>query len=100
MQVTIEDAREAAEAILRGISPVSICVFGNVAREGSGNELDLLIVVDEEPQQETQVLLHGYLKPFYRRFDIDPFVISPDKLMKHFKEGTEFFIHLFINGNG
>ena len=47
MLVTYEDAKKAATSIRKAVDPCSIVLFGSVAREGSGNDLDLLILIDE-----------------------------------------------------
>ena len=36
--------KEAVEAIVSSIHPISIVLFGSVARKGKGNDLDLMIV--------------------------------------------------------
>jgi predicted nucleotidyltransferase len=45
--VTLRDAKEASDSIVRAFKPVSIVVFGSVARDMAGTDLDLLIVTED-----------------------------------------------------
>lgn len=66
-------------------------MFGSVARDESGADLDLLIVVDDDKAPGTADMeLHHCLKPFYRRFDIDPFVIPASRLREYAAKGSPF----------
>jgi HEPN domain-containing protein len=74
--------QEAVEAIVSTIHPISIVLFGSVARKGKGNDLDLMIVIDEKHASvsETQMVVHRCLAGCYRRFAVDPFVVALDAL--------------------
>jgi HEPN domain-containing protein len=74
--------QEAVEAIVSTIHPISIVLFGSVATKGKGNDLDLLIVIDEKQASvpETQMLVHRCLSGCYSRFAVDPFVVALDAL--------------------
>ena len=93
--VTYQDAQQAAASIRKAVNPFSIFLFGSVAREGTGNDLDLLVLIDG-PRKELEVAgarVHKALKPFYRKFSIDPFVISLADWQKYQKGGSPF-LHL------
>lgn len=74
--------QEAVEAIVSTIHPISIVLFGSVARNGKGNDLDLMIVIDEKHASvpETQMVVHQCLAGCYSRFAVDPFVVALDAL--------------------
>jgi predicted nucleotidyltransferase len=46
--VTIEDARTIAQTLAEKLSPVSVILFGSVARTGKGSDLDILVVTEQE----------------------------------------------------
>ena len=93
--VTYEDARKAAAAIRKAVNPCSVFLFGSVAREGTGNDLDLLVLIDEsvKPVEDYGSLIHQSLKPFYKKFSIDPFIVSLSKWHEYQKKGSPF-LHL------
>jgi HEPN domain-containing protein len=93
--VTYLDARRAAEAIRKAVDPFSIFLFGSVARKGVGNDLDLLVLVDEKGRsiRDIELLIHRSLKPYYSKFSIDPFVFSLSKWFEYHKKGSPF-LHL------
>jgi HEPN domain-containing protein/predicted nucleotidyltransferase len=74
--------QEAVDAIVSTIQPISIVLFGSVAREGKGNDLDLMIVIDEKQASvsETQMVVHRCLAGCYSRFAVDPFVVALNAL--------------------
>lgn len=90
--VTIDDAKVVAADIAIAIKPQLITVFGSVARENTGNDLDLLIVVADQRYKGfvTDATLQGALEKYYRRFDIEPFVMPVSKYLQHFRSGSPF----------
>ena len=90
--VTIDDAKMVAADIANSIKPQLITVFGSVARESSGNDLDLLIVVADQNYAgfSTDVTLQGALEKHYRRFDIEPFVMPVSKYLHQLRTGSPF----------
>ena len=83
----LEQAREVAAKLIRDVSPVAVILFGSVARTGTGNDLDLLVVTDRED-------MHGRvsasLREFYRRFSIDYFVATATAITEEFRKGSPF----------
>jgi|GEM_PF-5815239 len=65
--VTIEDAREVSNVIIDSIDPISILVFGSVSKKGFGEDLDLLIIVDDIAEKTSDIHLKTYkcLKNYY-----------------------------------
>lgn len=90
--VTLRDAKNVASSIVKTLNPISIILFGSVARESSGADLDLLIVTDDGLPKEgdANILLHKCLKKFYRRFAIDPFIIPLSVLKDYYLKGSPF----------
>lgn len=85
--VTLNDAREVARKLAEKISPVSVIVFGSVARSGKGVDLDVLVVTEEE---DMNAEVSGCLRDYQKRFGIDYFVASIDMITSSFREGSPF----------
>jgi HEPN domain-containing protein len=98
--VTFNDAKEVAGEIVKGFDPLLITLFGSVARERSGNDLDLLVVMEDAMYHgiETDSLLQRSLGKFYRRFDIDPFVLPVSKYLKQLHSGEPFLNSVLKEG--
>jgi len=90
--VTIKEAQETVNRIVKIIDPISVTVFGSVAREGIGEDLDLLVVVDDHhlTVNECQLMLYRKLKRHYKKFTIDPFVVSYTSLNEVYFQGSPF----------
>lgn len=95
MMVTYGDAQQAAASIRKAVNPFSVFLFGSVARKGTGQDLDLVVLIDEPGKtlEDIGAMVHKALKPFYRKFSIDPFIISLADWRKYQKEGSPF-LHL------
>lgn len=98
--VTLKDAKEVSEVIRREFAPVSIVVFGSTARLGSGNDLDLLVVLDdaENKYDNVNLSMHRCLKDFCKRFAIDPFVVFLSAFREHYLKGSPFLQLIFKEG--
>lgn len=98
--ITLKDAQKVTDAIVKTLNPVSVMLFGSVAREGTGNDLDLLIVTDDKKGkiQDKNLLLHKCLKRFYTKFAIDPFVVALPSLNEHYLKGSPFLKLIFKEG--
>jgi HEPN domain-containing protein/predicted nucleotidyltransferase len=90
--VTMDDVGEVIPVVVRAVHPLSVTVFGSVARENRGNDLDLMIVVDrsQEALRDVEIVLRAALKPFYRRFAIDPFVFTKAAVQRSSAAGSPF----------
>ncbi len=90
--VTYNEAKEVAAEIVKGFDPLMVTLFGSVARERVGNDLDLLVVMEDDKYHgiETDAQLQRSLGKFYRRFDIDPFVLPVSKYLKQLHSGEPF----------
>ena len=98
--VTLKDAKEATESIVETLRPVSVVLFGSVAMEGTGTDLDLLVVTDDESDVagDSNLLLHRCLKKFYKRFAIDSFVIPRSLLHEYYFRGSPFLRRIAREG--
>ena len=83
--VTLKEAKEVAKRLIEEIEPEALIVFGSVAREGKGEDLDLLIVTDKEEDTVKKAL-----KPFYHQFAIDYLTVTAKTLDEEFKKGSPF----------
>jgi HEPN domain-containing protein/predicted nucleotidyltransferase len=90
--VTINDAKAATSSIVKALQPVAVILFGSVARNGTGSDLDLLIVTDDNSDKSDNqyLLLHKSLKRFYKNFDIEPFIVSQSLLNEYYFNGSPF----------
>lgn len=70
--VSLEDAKEATDSIVKALQPISVFLFGSVAIKGIGGDLDLLIIIDEKSRtaSDSSLLLHKCLKKFYAKFSV------------------------------
>lgn len=97
--VTLKDAKEVSERINETFHPILITLFGSTAREGSGNDLDLLIVLDDSAVTDNiNRSLDRCLYDFYRRFAIDYFVVSASAFRKHYFKGSPFLRMIIKEG--
>ncbi|MBU1627558.1 HEPN domain-containing protein, partial [bacterium] len=90
--VTLKDAREVSKEIVKKLQPISVIVFGSVAKEGIGEDLDLLVVSEDDQKtiRELNGLLFKHTRGFYKRFAIDPFIVPVSKLRECFSKGSPF----------
>ena len=90
--VTAKEAREVSDVIIKTIQPISVVAFGSVAKNGVGADLDLLIVIDDESRivKDVHLEVHKCLKKFYKKFPIDPFIISKALFNEYYSKGSPF----------
>ncbi len=86
-KATLADAREVTSAIVSALDPLAVLVFGEVGRRGEGNDLDLLVVVQDGCEHAP---LGSTLRPFLKRIAIDPFVLPATTFREHFMSGSPF----------
>ena len=100
MRVTVKDAREVSNVIIETLHPVSVVTFGSVAEAGVGEDLDLLVVIDEESTTNGDVHFLAYqcLKKFYKRFAIDPFIIPKSRFNEYYSKGSPFLESILKEG--
>jgi HEPN domain-containing protein len=101
--VTLKDAKEVSDVIIKTLEPISVMVFGSVARIGIGEDLDLLIVIDDksdkfQAKDDPNLLAHKCLKEYYKKFAIDPFIIHASVFKKYYSKGSPFLRLIFTEG--
>ncbi|MGD9971588.1 MAG: hypothetical protein AB7S77_00850 [Desulfatirhabdiaceae bacterium] len=89
---TCTSGSESRNAIVGAIHPISIVLFGSVAVNDAGNDLDMMIVMDENygSVPETQMAVHRCLASCYRQFAVDPFVVTCDALSRVSSQKSPF----------
>lgn len=100
--VTLDDAKLVADSIVKVLHPVSIVVFGSVARQGAGEDLDLLVVSDDKSGHKvnSDILLHRCLKKFTRKFAVDQIILTKSLLNKYYYQGSPFLRMIYKEGRG
>lgn len=101
--VTIKDAKEVSNVIIKTLDPISVVVFGSVAKNGIGEDLDLLIVVDDRSDKsrtmdDLNLLAHKCLKGYYKKFAIDPFIVPASVFNQYYSKGSPFLRLIFTEG--
>jgi HEPN domain-containing protein/predicted nucleotidyltransferase len=85
--VTLEDAKEVAKRLVEEVSTQAVIAFGSVAREGEGNDLDLLIVT-EGGGSEREVM--NSLRSYFDHYAIDHFLVTRGRLTELYRLGSPF----------
>jgi len=98
--VTLQDAKELTDVIVRSARPVSVILFGSVAREGTGGDLDVLVITDDAAGEPSAIdrSLHNDLRRFYKKFAIDHFVVSLSALRTYRAKGSPFLRSILKEG--
>ena len=95
-RATLADAREVTSSIVMVLDPQAVIVFGGVGRDGEGSDLDMLIVIDDGGAGEEALAFS--LKPFQKRFAIEPFVMHASTFRDHFRRGSPFLRTIIREG--
>ena len=90
--VTYEEARQVAAHLVRTVDPLCVVLFGSVAKQGQGEDLDLLVVLEDQTAngQDVEKFVRQSLKPYADRYAMDPFILSRSTLRRHFLGGSPF----------
>jgi HEPN domain-containing protein/predicted nucleotidyltransferase len=98
--VTLDDAKEVAAEIVKGFNPLLVTLFGSVARERFGNDLDLLVVFDDDQYHgvTTESQLQNSLGKYYRKFDIDPLTLPISRYITLLQSGEPFLCTITREG--
>jgi HEPN domain-containing protein/predicted nucleotidyltransferase len=92
--VTLKEAKRLTKEIVKTIKPLSVILFGSVARCGEGEDLDLLIIT-EKVKRGDEYRLHKSLKKYYKSFSVDPFILSVPIVREYYLKGSAF-LHLIL----
>lgn len=98
--VTFLDAKEVASYLVNQVHPLLITLFGSVARHDIGNDLDLLVVLDDADYHgiETDALVQRALGVYYHKFDIEPFILSASCYVQQTRAGSPFLNAILKDG--
>jgi len=95
-RATLADARDVTASLVRVLKPQAVIVFGEVGRSGIGQDLDLLILVEDEDAANAQ--LRPVLRPFFKRIAVDPFLMASSVFRDHFRTGSPFLRTILREG--
>ncbi len=81
-----------AAHLAKTINPLCVVLFGSVAKDGQGEDLDLLIVVEDQvaDSQDVHTFVQHSLNPYAEHYAIDPFILSRSALRRYFLDGSPF----------
>ena len=99
--VTRDTAAVVRDAVVDAIDPLEIILFGSIAREASGRDIDLLVVTDEDggsTSRDRRAALRSALRPFRLRYDIDDYVVTRSDLAEYVRQGNPFVRKIISEG--
>ena len=97
--ITLEVAKKVSKIIEDSIKPLSIIIFGSIAKKRFGKDIDILIITkDKENKVKIEREINEILKPFYKNFNIDYFVISYSLWKKQTLKGDPFLALILREG--
>lgn len=80
----LSDTYEIAEVIKRDSATDAIIIFGSIAKDGKGNDLDMLIVTSDTDGAQKN------LNPLCEKYAIDAFIVDKERLRESFFKGNPF----------
>jgi len=98
---TLKDAYEVSAVIAREMQPLSIMLFGSLAENGTGADIDLLTIVDDTASNSADDFaprVDSAIKPFFNRFAIDSFVFPVSRFIDFYRKGSPFLAAIFGKG--
>lgn len=90
---TLKDTYEVSAVIAREMQPLSIMLFGSLAENGTGADIDLLTIDDDTASNSADDFaprVDSAIKPFFNRFAIDSFVIPVSRFIDFLSERKPF----------
>ena len=99
--VTRDTAAVVRDAVVDAIDPLEIILFGSIAREASGRDIDLLVVTDEDggsTGRDRRAALRSALRPLRHRYDIDDYVVTRSALAEYVRQGSPFVRKIISDG--
>jgi HEPN domain-containing protein/predicted nucleotidyltransferase len=95
VMVTNKEVQLAVSSIRRNLDAHSVILFGSVAREGTGNDVDLLVLIDgaETTVSDADILVRKSLRRCYKSFSVDPYVMTLSQFREYYRKGSPF-LHL------
>ncbi len=81
-----DDVREVVDTIKHVGNPVAVILFGSIAKDAKGRDIDLLIVGNRREEKKIARSLHS----FYKKYSLDTFFISKKRLKELYYQGSPF----------
>ncbi len=81
-----DNVNEVVDAIKKVSKPDAVILFGSMARESKGNDIDLLIVGSRQDEKRVKISLY----PLYKKYPVDAFFVTKKKLTELYYRGSPF----------
>lgn len=82
----LDDVREVVNVIKKNSNPDAIILFGSIAKEAKGKDIDLLIIGNKSEEKKIARSLY----PFFKKYPLDTFFVSKKKLKELYYHGSPF----------
>ncbi|MBM4065313.1 MAG: HEPN domain-containing protein [Planctomycetes bacterium] len=82
----LDDVREVVNVIKKNSNPDAIILFGSIAKEAKGKDIDLLIIGNKSDEKKIAKSLY----PFFKKYPLDTFFVSKKKLKELYYHGSPF----------
>lgn len=82
----LNDVKEVVDIIKKEGDPDAIILFGSIARESKGKDVDLLIIGNKTEEKKIAKSLY----PFFKKYPVDTFFVSKKKLKELYYHGSPF----------
>ena len=82
----LDDVREVVDMIRKVSNPDAVILFGSIAKEAKGKDIDLLIIGNKN--EETKIAKSLY--PLFKKYPVDTFFVSKKKLKELYYHGSPF----------
>ena len=100
--VTRDTAAVVRDAVVDAMDPLEIILFGSIAQEASGNDIDLLVVTDDDRNpisRDRRAALRSALWPLRHRYEIDDYVVTRSDLAEYVRRGSPFVCKIITEGS-
>jgi len=82
----LDDAKEVVDVIKKVGNPDAIILFGSIAKEAKGKDIDLLIIGNKREEKKITRSLY----PFFQKYPLDTFFVSKKTLQEMYYQGSPF----------
>ncbi len=99
--MTRDTAAVVRDAVVEAIDPLEIILFGSIAEDTSGRDIDLLVVTDDDGRptsRDRRAALRSALRPLRHKYDIDDYVVTRSDLAEYVRQGSPFVRKIISEG--
>ena len=99
--MTRDTAAVVRDAVVEAIDPLEIILFGSIAEDASGRDIDLLVVTDDDGRptsRDRRAALRSALRPLRHKYDIDDYVVTRSDLAEYVRQGSPFVRKIISEG--